>query len=791
MPVLIKCADMPIQHPHRPLDILIVAPTAENCAKIRQFLTQDSEVDYTIHEATNADVGIAQCRALEDRPMLVLLDETLPNNDLEHLRQALDPIERPVYTPVIVLTDPSRAQPWPKWDLMALDLISKTDLNATFLTRVIRHSWQRFERLSRLHHREQRYRAGYDSASDFAIMLLDQQGRFTGWNTGAEKIFGYRENEIVGEPVTIIFTADDNDDERAFDEMALALERGQAIDTRWHRRKDGSQLWASGSMTPLRDAQHQTIGFIKIVQDRTEAKQAEEALKHAQAQADAANQSKSEFLANMSHEIRSPMTAILGYVDLLIARVNDHEAIEHLDVIRRNGRFLLEIINDILDLAKIEAGQLPLEKKTCAVDDIIAEVRSLMAVRAQEKQVPLLVDYASPIPAMIETDPVRLRQILINLVGNAIKFTDSGSVRLVVGFLPTPIPVLQFDVIDTGIGIDQADHERLFQPFSQADASRTRRFGGTGLGLTISQRCAELLGGKITVSSQLSQGSTFTLTVTPGDVTDVPLIEPGEAVVVQPRAADPLPPLEGRVLVVDDQADIRKLVQHHIKTAGGEVETAENGQSALDQIECTDSENRSFDLIVMDMQMPEMDGFQTVATLRARGWHKPIIALTAGAMLGEREKCLEVGCDDYLSKPADRHVLIEMISRHLARTARPVTPQSSNRCVLLVEDNKDAREATARLLSLAGHQVVTAADGQSAIAVATTTPPDVVLLDIGLPDMDGYAVLRELKTRRELQQTVFIALSGYDNTDQKTSGETFDHYVAKPVELSELLALFP
>jgi two-component system CheB/CheR fusion protein len=313
-----------------------------------------------------------------------------------------------------------------------------------------------------------------------------------------------------------------------------------------------------------------------------------------------------------------------------------------------------------------------------------------------------------------------------------------------------------------------------------------------------------MLGGGITVTNQPGRGSMFTLKVAPGDLSGVPLIEPNQNIVVRQDAAPPLAPLAGRILVVDDRRDIRELVRNYIENAGGQVVTAEDGQAALDRVEVESGAGQCpFDLIVMDMQMPVLDGFQAVAILRARGFKKPIIALTAGAMLGEREKCLEIGCDDYLSKPIDGRYLIEMISRHLQRVTPAHPPPVPNTTaaadtppvrhglrVLLVEDNANARDATAGLLSHAGHDVDSAADGRSAIARARQRTPDVVLLDIGLPDMDGYAVLRELKTLPGTRDTMFIALSG-SGEDEHDSDDGFDHYIVKPAGLNDLLALFP
>jgi signal transduction histidine kinase/AmiR/NasT family two-component response regulator len=412
--------------------------------------------------------------------------------------------------------------------------------------------------------------------------------------------------------------------------------------------------------------------------------------------AEVAARAKTEFLANMSHEIRTPMTAILGYVELLAESCPSTcpygagERREHLATIARNADHLLDIINGILDLSKIEAGRLELEQTVFSPLQLVEDVQALMRLRAEQAGLELEVEFGSAVPTAVTSDATRVKQVLINLLGNAVKFTSSGSVRLIVRYLASGNPdaadlagpVLQFDVVDTGLGMTAEQMARLFQPFSQADSSMTRRFGGTGLGLAISKRLANLLGGDIAVQSEPGRGTTFTFTIPAGSAADAVLVSAPLPSALSPagsaRGNGDEPSLRDcRILLVEDGPDNRRLVSAVLAKAGALVELAENGQVAVEMALSARDAGRPFDVILMDMQMPVLDGYEATRRLRQAGFKTPIIALTAHAMERDRERCLAAGCDDYATKPISRPVLLETITRRLAAVRIGSAMQSS------------------------------------------------------------------------------------------------------------------
>jgi signal transduction histidine kinase/CheY-like chemotaxis protein len=391
--------------------------------------------------------------------------------------------------------------------------------------------------------------------------------------------------------------------------------------------------------------------------------------------AEAASQAKSEFLANVSHEIRTPMNAILGYIELIEdPETASEERAVLIDGVRRSGTHLLGVIDNILDISQIEAGKVTLALERVSPEDICRDVESLFRGQATEKSLQFAVECSKDVPPVIFTDRARLRQILVNLVGNAIKFTETGFVRVTVHMQTRPGEPegrIRVCVADSGIGMGDDTQERIFEPFEQGDAASTRRFGGTGLGLSIARRLVELLGGQITVESQRGQGARFVVTV-PARVASEE--EAGQDVVYRedtPASTETIQRLRamrfsGRVLLAEDGPDNQRVIRHFLTRAGLEVEIAQDGQVACQMAFAAKYGGRPYDLILMDIDMPVVDGYRATAQLRKAGFTCPIIALTAHALTGDRERSLGAGCDDYATKPISRDALMTLVARYLS-----------------------------------------------------------------------------------------------------------------------------
>ncbi len=399
--------------------------------------------------------------------------------------------------------------------------------------------------------------------------------------------------------------------------------------------------------------------------------------------AESANRSKSDFLANMSHEIRTPMTAILGYADMLASEPGIDRAPPErrhaLVTIKNNGEHLLGIINDILDLSKIEAGKLDIEHIQCSPGEICEDVITLMRGRCEAKQIGLSLEYQTPIPTTIHSDPVRFRQIVINLLSNSIKFTERGEVRLSLGVehdTTTGRAMMRLEMRDTGIGMTAEQLAKLFRPFTQADSSTTRKYGGTGLGLTICRRLADMLGGSIDVSSEYGQGTTFTVRLPTGNIAGVATVsQPGERAANAAVSKKPPERLEYRILVAEDGPDNQRLLQHFLGKAGAQLTLVDDGQKALETALRAELADEPFHVVLMDMQMPVLDGYGAATALREAGYRRPIIALTANAMSGDREKCLAAGCDDFATKPFERGKLFATIRQWAERADSMPAPE--------------------------------------------------------------------------------------------------------------------
>ncbi len=512
-------------------------------------------------------------------------------------------------------------------------------------------------------------------ASPLGMFYMGPRGECVYTNRILQELLGLTFDETLGDRWAQALHPEDRT--RVLGEWKAAFENGTSLESD-HRyaRRGGAVVWTHVNIAPVR-AGECVIGFVGTIADFTARKAAEDRLLQttnealqARAAAEASARAKSEFLANMSHELRTPLTSILGYTDLLLdsERASEDRA-EWLATVKKNGQQLLAIIDDILEVSSLDPNEHAVELSAVSPIRAVDEVLATLAARARVKAISLRSSPCGPVPETISTDPARLRLALLKLVGNAIKFTERGGVTIEIEMSASDPEGIEFRIIDTGPGMESAEVAALFQPFQQGDASNSRRHGGVGLGLVMSKRLATLLGGDLRVSCVPARGCTFTLTIATGSLAGVRRIEPPKP---EPPAALPSAAplrLEGRVLLADDGRDNQRLIAVHLAKAGLTTEFADDGRIAVDKALAAAASGRPFDLILMDMQMPELDGYAAASELRARGYTGSIVALTARALAGDREQCLAAGCNDYATKPIEKDALLATCARWMHRSS--------------------------------------------------------------------------------------------------------------------------
>jgi PAS domain S-box-containing protein len=568
----------------------------------------------------------------------------------------------------------------------------------------------------------------------------------------------------------------------------------------------GNASYVMTTQVPLRDKNGRVTGLAGIGTDITHLKKIQAEMQEARETAEAANKAKSEFLANMSHEIRTPLNGVMGMTDLALETELTAEQRDYLETVKTSGDSLLTVINDILDFSKIEAGKLDLEAIDFNLRESLETTMKTLALRADEKGLELLCEVAPEIPEVVRGDSARLRQIVVNLVGNAIKFTDAGevAVRVQVESKQGAEYICRFTVADTGIGIPADKRETVFDPFSQADSSTTRKYGGTGLGLTISMRLVKMMGGRMWVESEVGRGTEFHFTVR---------LEAADASEIKVGTIAPPELLRGvKVLVVDDNRTNRRILEGMLLRWQMKPTLAEGGRAALAELSASHKAGERYGLILTDMHMPDMDGFELVEQIRQRPELSTatILMLTSAGHRGDAARCEKLGVAAYLLKPIRQSELREAVARVLGASehdgAIPLITRFSVRdarepgaflSVLLAEDNLVNQRLAVRLLEKRGHRVVVAATGLEALKALEKESFDLVIMDVQMPEMDGIeatgVIRKNEKTSGAHQPIVALTAHAMKGDREKCLAAGMDGYLSKPIrphELDQVLEIY-
>jgi two-component system sensor histidine kinase/response regulator len=633
-----------------------------------------------------------------------------------------------------------------------------------------------------------------------SIFVKDSEGRYLLTNKAFAKLHGFESPDpLLGKTAFDLFPKEraaflhsaDLEVMRATKPIVIEGERS-LVDA------EGNLRWIQMTKVPLTNKLGDIVGVVGVNRDITPRKRAEVESVKAKEEAEAANRAKSEFLANMSHEIRTPMNGIIGMTDLVLETELTTEQSEYLHMVKGSADTLLSLINDILDLSKMEAGKLELDYMSFDLRKSLSEVTKILVIKAQQKGLEFIFDVSPEVPVNVVGDPARLRQILVNLVGNAIKFTDTGEIEVNIRTEAerTEGIVLRFSVRDTGIGIPADKQDKIFSAFSQADSSTTRKYGGTGLGLTIVGQLVGLMGGKLSVESELGKGSTFcfTVQVTPGVAT-----APGELLDESQLAGVP-------ILVVDDNATNRRILEDSVLRWKMIPTVVEDAMAALQVLQQRELSNAQFSLILTDAHMPEIDGFGLIERIRQNPSlaNVRIVILTSGGQRGDAARCQKLGVAAYLSKPFDRLELREVLLHVLAGdppspgttalvTRHTVQEQRQSLSFLVAEDNAVNQRLIARLLEKRGHSVVLAHNGREAVQTIEQQYFDIVLMDVQMPEMDGFEATRLIREKERASGThiPIIALTAHamQGDEERCLASGMDGYVTKPIKLVELFSV--